>query len=55
MVSLVSTNGTVPNDENTLQYIREPLPCFTVLIVHCLSNSSPTQCLMYCMFNYNLK
>ena len=47
MVPLISTNGPVPNDENTPQYIIEPPPCFTVIFVHCLSNSSPNQRLMY--------
>ena len=56
MVSLISTNGPVLNDENTSQYIREPPPCFTVIFVHCLSNSSPTCRLTYLyIFNYNLK
>ena len=45
MVPLISTNGSVLNDENTFQYIREHSPCFTVIFVHRLSNSSP---------NYNI-
>ena len=30
MVPLISTNGPVTNEENSPQYIRKPLPCFTV-------------------------
>ena len=42
MAPLIKTNGPVPNDENTPHYIREPPPCFTVIFVHRLSNSSLT-------------
>ena len=47
MVPLISTNGPVPNNENTPQYIREPPLCFAVIFVHCLSNSFSTQHLTY--------
>ena len=47
MVHLTSINGPVPNDKNTSQYIRKPPACSTVIFVHHLSNSSPTQHLTY--------